>query len=118
MKQKYKKISDSLYAKYDKDQLADLLVKHKDQRVSNLIVAAYNRKCMKVSAYAQTEKSKVWDFYHARRRAIGPGSWFQEFMIIDPNSNPWEDFLSSVTDENKKICFQKLYIAYLNEKMS
>ena len=77
------KLVKRLEAKYSKDELADLLLKHKDQKVSNAICGAYNQKCLPTNqSNSDSEKTKVWDFYHAQRRAIGPESWFYNFMVV------------------------------------
>ena len=61
-----------LVKKYSKDQLANLLIKHKNRRISNALCAAYNRKCGPVSPFkSDSHKTKVWDYYHVKRRALG-----------------------------------------------
>lgn len=59
--------------------------------------------------------SLAWDFYHAKKRAIGPGSWFYENMTFD-DQHLWDIFLDKVVGENQKIDLRKLIIQYINSK--
>lgn len=78
-----KPIAEKLAAKYSKEELAQLLIKNKGRRISNLIASAYNKKVMN-----QQIKNQKFDFYDFNLRTVGPDSWIYTYITKDP----WEEF--------------------------
>jgi len=86
----FRHIVKQLESKNTKDELAKMLIKHKDKKhVSKAITAAYNRKVMSEWNYSNKNK-KQESVYDLNKRVIGPASWFYKVM----STEPWNTYIS------------------------
>lgn len=116
----FEKLKKELVKKFAKDELANLLVKRKDQRVSNLICAAYNLKILgkptfdpmqvrltaeeKIGRKLDDEQFSAVEHYRFKKRTIGSGTWANEvlystegaYKYVAPKDRPWAKYVASI----------------------
>lgn len=111
-KEYFQKLAANLADKYGKDELAKLLVKNKDRRISNLLASAYNKSVnSKVSLEKLDDEVEYYeDFVN---RTIGPESWFYNYI----STAEWDKFRqesSALETETGRDSY--IFTAYTNHK--
>lgn len=97
----------NLSNKYTESELAQLLVKNKDRRVSNLIASAYNFKVLlrkarttrKAIAGDDLYDKEAIEYFIRKCRVIGPQSWIYKVLQNGDKfkgDNSWIRFLKEI----------------------
>ena len=83
----FKRLARNLASRYTREELAQLLIKNKDRRISNLIASAYNIKIMSTEKTLTTQVVS-FDFYEYMNRTFGPDSWIYKYL----SKKEWNNF--------------------------
>lgn len=121
-KELFDKIAVELSTRYTKDELADKLIKFKEARISNLITAAFNKKCiLEKSKKIPQEKiaASIW-YYSFLKRTIGPESHVYKFppksTLGEELAQPWdlleEEFKQCKNEDELTNLLYKKFIAW------
>ena len=105
----FQKLTIALASKYTKDELAEKLVQRKDQRVSNLIANAFNKKVSverlgSVKPDIYSKEYRAGAYYDFINRVFGPESWIYKYI----DEQPWRLFkekYDSIDNEVERLNF-------------
>jgi len=109
----FQQLARNLADKYTKIELAKLLTKNKDRRISNLLASSFNKACMPRQDIRVVVE---FDYYDYVARTLGPETWLYQFV----NKEPWEKFKKALDDcpdeRSKDNYLVSTYTFWKNEK--